>query len=83
MFKRKKTDQQPSAPASPSQAPWTMERVGHPHQNITIRHHNTGASQVFSGDNMIGHFAGQNAERDARRHAIVHSIANYEYEGRP
>jgi hypothetical protein len=53
-------------------SPWSLERVGHPHLNIAIRHHNNGGvSQVFDGEKMRGHFAGQNAERDARRHAMV------------
>ena len=61
-----------------------MERFGHPHQNITVRHHPNGAvSQVFEGDTMIQHFAGQNAMQEARRHANVYAAHAMQYKGNP
>lgn len=63
---------------------WSLERIGHPHQNIAIRHHKNGAlSQVFDNNKMVGHFTGQSAQADARRHAQVHSVASYETNGNP
>lgn len=64
--------------------PWRMERVGHPHLDITIRHH-TGhpTSHVFQRGKMVGGFVGPKAQYEARRHAQVLISAEYEKNGSP
>ena len=71
-------------PPQMPKSPWRMERQGHPQQDITVRHHENGfISQVFEGQKMVGHFSGQNAQNEARRHAFVTSQASYTKNGNP
>jgi hypothetical protein len=81
MFGANKT---PKENPTTAKNPWSLERVGHPHQNITIRHFDDiGVSQVFSDDKLVGHFAGTNSQQEARRHAWVTSSSSYKTKGNP
>lgn len=61
-----------------------MERVGHPHMEISIMHRNHGlASHVYKGSELHESFVGQSAEQDARRHATVLVQHHYQTQGNP
>jgi hypothetical protein len=61
-----------------------MERVGHPHMEISITHRNHGlVSYVYKGNELHQSFVGQNSKRDARRHANVLVQHHYYTQGNP
>lgn len=62
----------------------TLERVGHPHMEISIVHRpHRLVSSVYKGNELHQSFAGTNAERDARRHANVLVQHHYQTQGNP